>query len=178
MRLTKISTRTGDGGVTGLADGTRVGKDNLRICAMGEVDELNSMIGLILTESLPAEFGGMLEAIQHDLFEFGAELCQPGQFRIGRDHVARLDEELANANASLPPLAEFILPGGSRAAALCQVTRAVCRRAERSLVSLSRVEAVGEDALKYLNRLSDLLFVYARAINRAQSCPDKLWKPG
>lgn len=177
MRLTKISTSTGDAGETGLADGARVGKDSLRICTLGEVDELNSSIGLILSESLPEDVALGLEAIQHELFELGAELCQPGQFRIGAGHVARLDESLDSANATLPPLAEFILPGGTRAAALCHMARTVCRRAERTLVELSKIEKVGMNALKYLNRLSDLLFVYARMVNRVQGSPDKLWKP-
>ena len=177
MRLTKISTRTGDAGETGIADGSRVGKDSLRICALGDVDELNSSIGLILSEPLPEDVELGLEAIQHDLFELGAELCQPGQIRIGAGHIARLDERLESANATLPPLAEFILPGGTRAAALCHVARTVCRRAERTLVELSKSETVGMAALKYLNRLSDLLFVYARMVNRAQGCPDKCWKP-
>ncbi len=177
MRLTKISTSTGDAGETGLADGSRVGKENRRICAIGDVDELNSSIGLILSESLPEDIVQGLEAIQHELFELGAELCQPGQIRIGAGHIARLDERLESANATLPPLAEFILPGGTRAAALCHVARTVCRRAERTLVELSKIEKVGSDSFKYLNRLSDLLFVYARMVNRAQGCPDKLWKP-
>lgn len=177
MRLTKISTRTGDAGETGIADGSRVGKDSLRICALGDVDELNSSIGLILSEPLPEDVELGLEAIQHDLFELGAELCQPGQFRIGERQVSGLEDSLEKANATLDPLAEFILPGGTRAAALCHMARTVCRRAERTLVELSKSETVGMAALKYLNRLSDLLFVYARMVNRAQGCPDKCWKP-
>lgn len=178
MRLTKISTKTGDKGETGLGDGSRVLKDDLRIAVIGEVDELNSAIGLVLSESLPEEVGIVLEIIQHDLFEFGAELCLPGQSRIGIDHVSRLDGVLEKINAELPRLEEFILPGGTRAAALCHFARTLCRRAERSLVGLSKIEAVGPESLRYINRLSDLLFVMARAVNRAQGCPDKLWQPG
>ncbi|MBY0577477.1 MAG: cob(I)yrinic acid a,c-diamide adenosyltransferase [Burkholderiales bacterium] len=178
MRLTKISTKTGDEGSTGLGDGSRVGKESLRIEVIGNVDELNSAIGLILSEPLPEAVRICLETIQHDLFELGAELCLPGEARIGESHVARLEDRLERMNSTLPHLAEFVLPGGARAAALCHVARTVARSAERSLVGLSRVEAIGPNSLKYLNRLSDLLFVAARAINRSEGCPDVLWKPG
>ena len=178
MRLTKISTRTGDQGKTGLGDGTRVGKDDLRIAVIGDVDELNSSIGLVLAENLPDSLKAPLLAIQHDLFELGAELCLPGQSRIGANHVSRIDENLEKMNAGLSPLREFILPGGSRAAALCHLARTVCRRAERSLVALSRIEQVEPESLKYLNRLSDFLFILARRVNKESGSGDVLWKPG
>ena len=178
MRLTKISTRTGDQGKTGLGDGTRVGKDDLRIAVIGDVDELNSSIGLVLAENLPDSLKAPLLAIQHDLFELGAELCLPGQSRIGENHVSRIDENLEKMNADLSPLREFVLPGGSRAAALCHLARTVCRRAERSLVALSRIEQVEPESLKYLNRLSDFLFILARRVNKESGSGDVLWKPG
>ncbi len=177
MRLSKIVTRTGDEGKTGLGDGTRVGKDDLRIAAIGDVDELNSSIGLVLAENLPGSVKESLLAIQHDLFELGAELCLPGQSRIVADHVSRIDENLEKMNADLSPLREFVLPGGSRAAALCHLARTICRRAERSLVALSRIEKVGPESLKYLNRLSDFLFILARKVNRESGCGDVLWTP-
>ena len=178
MRLTKISTRTGDQGKTGLGDGTRVGKDDLRIAVIGDVDELNSSIGLVLAENLPDSLKAPLLVIQHDLFELGAELCLPGQSRIGANHVSRIDENLEKMNAGLSPLREFILPGGSRAAALCHLARTVCRRAERSLVALSRIVQVEPESLKYLNRLSDFLFILARRVNKESGSGDVLWKPG
>lgn len=178
MRLTKISTRTGDDGTTGLGDGSRVDKDDLRIRVIGDVDELNSHLGLILSEPLPEGIADVMESLQHDLFELGAELCLPGEARIGSRHVSRLDSELERLNAVLPPLREFILPGGGRAASCCHVARAVCRRAERSLRALSKTEPAGSDSMKYLNRLSDLLFVLARTINHAEGLRERLWKPG
>lgn len=178
MRLTKISTKTGDEGGTGLGNGARVGKESLRIEVIGNVDELNCAVGLVLSETLPDAIRICLEGIQHDLFEFGAELCLPGESRIGESHVARLEAQLEKMNATLPCLEEFILPGGARAAALCHMARTVARRAERSQVALSRVESVGPPSLKYLNRLSDLLFVAARAVNSAEGRPDVLWRPG
>ncbi|MHB1100852.1 MAG: cob(I)yrinic acid a,c-diamide adenosyltransferase [Burkholderiales bacterium] len=177
MRLTKISTRTGDEGKTGLGDGSRVDKDSLRIAVIGDVDELNSSIGLVLAENLPDSLKAPLLAIQHDLFELGAELCLPGQSRIGANHVSRIDENIEKMNADLSPLKEFVLPGGSRAAALCHLARTVCRRTERSLVALSRIEQVGPESLKYLNRLSDFLFIIARRVNKESGSGDVLWQP-
>lgn len=166
-RLTQISTRTGDDGSTGLGDGTRTRKDALRVQAMGDVDELNSSLGLLLCEPLPVDLRELLVTIQHQLFNLGGELSIPGFELLKADAVAQLDEALARYNATLPRLAEFILPGGSRSAALAHVSRTVARRAERALVALAATEAVNEAARQYLNRLSDLLFVLARTLNRA-----------
>lgn len=177
-RLSKIYTRTGDDGTTGLGDGTRVPKDHPRVAAFGTVDELNSAIGLLRTEALPAEIEEALADIQHDLFDLGGELCLPGKTLMSAERVTDLERLLDRLNAPLPPLKEFILPGGSRAAALCHLARTVCRRAERELVRLGRDEEVSGAARRYLNRLSDLLFVMARALNRAAGCPDVLWQPG
>ncbi|HXF46778.1 MAG TPA: cob(I)yrinic acid a,c-diamide adenosyltransferase [Burkholderiaceae bacterium] len=176
-RLTAIATRTGDDGTTGLGDGTRTRKDSLRIRALGEVDELNSFIGLLLTEAMPEAVRADLADIQHDLFDLGGELCIPGHSMIKDEQVVRLDARLAHYNADLPRLAEFILPGGSRAAALAHVCRTVCRRAERALVELANVETVNAAPRRYLNRLSDLLFVLARVLNRAAGGSDVLWQP-
>ncbi|RXZ33299.1 cob(I)yrinic acid a,c-diamide adenosyltransferase [Oxalobacteraceae bacterium CAVE-383] len=175
-RLSKITTRTGDDGTTGLGDGSRVDKDSARVHAMGDVDELNSQLGVLLCESLPAALRLQLLAIQHQLFDLGGELCIPGYALIGERQIAALDALLAHYNADLPPLKEFILPGGSRAAALAHVCRTVCRRAERSVVSLGRGEAVNDGPRQYLNRLSDLLFVLARVLNRADGGADVLWR--
>lgn len=177
-RLSIIATRTGDDGTTGLGDGSRTPKHAPRIAVLGDVDELNSQIGLLRTESLPADVADDLLAIQHDLFELGGELCVPGYQKVQTAHVARLDARLAHYNASLPKLAEFILPGGTRAAALAHVARTVCRRAERQLVALAEETPVNVSARQYLNRLSDLLFVLARVINRASGEGDVLWQPG
>ncbi len=177
-RLSIIATRTGDDGTTGLGDGSRTPKHAPRIAVLGDVDELNSQIGLLRTESLPADVADDLLAIQHDLFELGGELCVPGYQKVQAAHVARLDARLAHYNASLPKLAEFILPGGTRAAALAHVARTVCRRAERQLVALAEETPVNVSARQYLNRLSDLLFVLARVINRASGEGDVLWQPG
>ena len=167
-RLSKIYTRTGDDGSTGLGDGTRVAKEDLRVEAYGTVDETNSAVGVILgNPALPADIQRVLTEIQHDLFDLGGELCIPGHVMIGSAHVDRLETELDAFNEGLPPLKEFILPGGSPAAAACHLARAICRRAERRCWSLARVENVSADALKYLNRLSDLLFVVARVLARA-----------
>lgn len=188
MRLSKITTRTGDKGTTGLADGTRVAKDHARIVALGSVDELNSHIGVLLAEPLAADIREVLLQIQNDLFDLGGALALPAQDSFAENKVARLDEQIAHYNAGLPPLREFILPGGSRAGALCHVARTVARRAERDLVALAqgdnaangkpeaRQQAVPQHALPYLNRLSDLLFVLSRCIN--QQGPDKevLWE--
>jgi cob(I)alamin adenosyltransferase len=166
-RLTQISTRTGDDGSTGLGDGTRTRKDALRVQAMGDVDELNSGLGVLLCEPLPDDVRELLVTIQHELFNLGGELSIPGFELLKADAVARLDEALAHYNAVLPRLAEFILPAGTRSAALAHVSRTVARRAERALVALAAAEAVNEAPRHYLNRLSDLLFVLARTLNRA-----------
>ncbi len=175
-RLSKIATRTGDDGTTGLGDGTRTSKDSQRVQAMGEVDELNSMIGLLMTEPLADEVRADLAAIQHDLFDLGGELCIPGYTMLKDTQVARLDQRLEHYNADLPRLAEFILPGGSRAAALAHVCRTICRRAERSIVMLGKSETLNDAPRQYVNRLSDLLFVLARALNRAAGGGDVLWQ--
>ena len=188
MRLTKITTRTGDTGSTGLADGTRLGKDHARIAALGSVDELNSQLGVLLAEILTPDIRAVLLMIQNDLFDLGGALALPTQDVFAEIKIAWLDERIAHYNADLPPLREFILPGGSRAGALCHVARTVARRAERDLVVLSQSdtlanaesgthrEAVPQHALPYLNRLSDLLFVLSRCINRTQAVTETLWQ--
>jgi len=176
-RLSKIVTRTGDAGTTGLGDGSRVAKDSARIAAIGDVDELNSTLGLLAAETLPEAIGELLATLQHDLFDLGGELSIPGYTAITDLHVARLEDEVERLNAVLGPLKEFILPGGSRAAATAHVARTVCRRAERSLVHLATTAPRVTDASRrYLNRLSDLLFVLARTLNVAAGRPDVLWK--
>jgi cob(I)alamin adenosyltransferase len=175
-RLSKIATRTGDRGETGLGDGHRVAKDSARIQALGDIDELNSCLGLLLAEKLPAALRKALLQVQHDLFDLGGEVCIPGHRMIAEAQVQVLDGLLAEHNARLAPLKEFILPGGTRAAALAHLARTVCRRAERSLVALHRAEPAGARALQYLNRLSDLLFVLGRTLNRAGRRGDVLWR--
>jgi cob(I)alamin adenosyltransferase len=175
-RLSKITTRTGDAGETGLADGSRVAKDSPRIAALGEVDELNSVLGVLAAEALPAEVRAALLDIQHDLFDLGGELAIPGQALLADAHVGRLEQLTERFNADLAPLKEFILPGGSRPAALAHLARTVCRRAERALVALARTDAVTRTARVYLNRLSDLLFVLGRTLNRAAGGTDVLWR--
>jgi cob(I)alamin adenosyltransferase len=176
IRVSIVSTRTGDDGTTGLGDKTRVPKDAPRIAALGDVDELNSAIGLWRTEALPAAVGALLGRIQHDLFDLGGELCIPDWTALKDEHVLRLDEALAHYNAELGPLREFILPGGSRTAAHAHMARTIARRAERSVVTLSHQETVNPPVLHYLNRLSDLCFVLARYLNRAAGVPDTLWE--
>ncbi|MBL8351571.1 MAG: cob(I)yrinic acid a,c-diamide adenosyltransferase [Burkholderiaceae bacterium] len=166
-RLTQIATRTGDDGSTGLGDGSRVPKHHLRVMAMGDVDELNSTLGVLLAEPLPEDVRTLLVVVQHELFNLGGELSIPGFTLLKDEAVARLDEALAHYNAALPRLAEFILPAGTRSAALAHVSRSVTRRAERAVVLLAAHEAVNEAPRLYLNRLSDLLFVLARVLNRA-----------
>ncbi|HJV61821.1 MAG TPA: cob(I)yrinic acid a,c-diamide adenosyltransferase [Albitalea sp.] len=166
-RLSQIATRTGDDGTTGLGDGQRVPKSHLRIAAMGDVDELNSQLGVLLAEPLPADVRELLITIQHELFNLGGELSIPGYELLKADAVLRLDEALAHYNAGLPRLAEFILPAGTRSAALAHVGRTIARRAERAVVALAAVETVNAAPRQYLNRLSDLLFVLARVLNRA-----------
>jgi cob(I)alamin adenosyltransferase len=175
-RLSKIVTRTGDKGSTGLADGTRLGKDHARIAVLGSVDELNSQLGVLLAEELPPEIRAVLLQIQNDLFDLGGALALPTQDVFAQNKIVWLDEKIAHYNADLPPLREFILPGGSRAGALCHVARTVARRAERDLVVLSQNDAVPQHALPYLNRLSDLLFVLSRCINRTQAASETFWQ--
>lgn len=175
-RLTKIATRTGDDGTTGLGDGSRTEKNALRVQSMGDVDELNSHLGLLLCDELPAEMRDELVTIQHDLFDLGGELSIPGFVMMTDAQVARLDSMLEKYNATLEPLKDFILPGGSRAAALAHVCRTVCRRAERSIVALNQVETVHARLGQYVNRLSDLLFVLARVLNRYAGGSDVLWE--
>ncbi len=178
LRLTAIATRTGDDGSTGLGDGSRTSKNSLRIAAIGDVDELNSTLGLLLTEPMHTELREALLGVQHDLFDLGGELAIPGYDNLAETQVARLDSLLEQYNAQLPRLAEFILPGGSRAAALAHVTRTVCRRAERALVALGEEQAVRPALRQYLNRLSDLMFVLARVLNRHAGGNDVLWQQG
>jgi len=173
-RLSKIVTRTGDDGSTGLADGSRIAKDSARIHAIGNVDELNSQIGVLLAETLPLEIKRTLLLVQNDLFDLGGSLALPVA-PFGKDKLSRLDAAIAHFNADLPPLKEFILPGGTRAAALCHVARTVARRAERDLVALTHADTVPEHALSYLNRLSDLLFVLCRVLNRAAEQVETMW---
>jgi cob(I)alamin adenosyltransferase len=175
-RLTKIFTRTGDAGTTGLGDGSRVAKDSPRIQALGDVDELNSCLGVLLCETLPDNTRQELLRIQHDLFDLGGELCIPGFKNVSEAQVKRLENLLEQYNADLSPLANFILPGGSRAASLAHLARTICRRAERSAVSLGEVEEVSDLVRQYLNRLSDLLFVLGRALNRFAGGTDVLWQ--
>ena len=177
-RLTKIYTRTGDAGTTGLGDGSRVSKNSLRIEAIGAVDELNSAIGVLLAETLAETVRRCLLDVQHDLFDLGGELSIPGYTSIGDSHVTRLEGVLDRFNANLPALKEFILPGGSRAAALCHVARTVCRRAERRVVALAAAEPLSPPMQRYLNRLSDLLFVLCRVLNRDAGVTDVYWQKG
>jgi cob(I)alamin adenosyltransferase len=174
-RLTRIYTRTGDKGDTGLADGSRVAKDAPRIETLGAIDELNSSIGVLLAEAMPDDLRACLAGVQNDLFDLGGELSVPGHPILADSHVTRLEAALDNFNASLPALKDFILPGGSRAAALAHAARTVCRRAERRVVTLAKTESVPALACPYLNRLSDLLFVASRVLNRGR---DVLWQPG
>ncbi|MBL8523083.1 MAG: cob(I)yrinic acid a,c-diamide adenosyltransferase [Betaproteobacteria bacterium] len=175
-RLTKITTRTGDNGTTGLGDGSRIDKSAPRVQVLGDIDELNSAIGLVVTEPLSDSARDTLMRIQNDLFDLGGEICIPGHIAIGESHVVGLDSKAVALNATLPSLKEFILPGGSRAAALCHVARTIARRAERSLVALHQQEPVSAFAMQYLNRLSDLLFILARTLNRESSVADVLWQ--
>jgi cob(I)alamin adenosyltransferase len=177
-RLTKIVTRTGDNGTTGLGDGTRVGKDDPRIEALGDLDELNSAIGCVLAEELPESIRALLAAVQNDLFDLGGEGCSPGRSALWDAHIERLESRIESLREPLPPLRDFVFPGGSRAGALCHLARAVCRRAERSLVALGARETISELSVKYLNRLSDVLFLAARNINLAQKQPETIWRPG
>ncbi|GAB3058738.1 cob(I)yrinic acid a,c-diamide adenosyltransferase [Stenotrophomonas tumulicola] len=175
-RLTRIYTRTGDDGSTGLGDGSRVGKDDARVAAFGTVDEANSALGVLLAVPLPADVQALLTTLQHQLFDLGGELCIPGHAAISDGDVATLERQLDHFNADLPVLKEFILPAGGEAAARCHLARTIVRRAEREAVALSRVDAVRPQALQYLNRLSDLLFVLARVLARADGQGEVLWQ--
>ena len=175
-RITKVYTRTGDDGTTGLGDGTRVQKDNQRVDAFGTVDEANSAIGVVLAnDSVPDSVRQILTEVQHDLFELGGELCIPGYSAITTEFVARLEANLDALNADLPALKEFILPGGGAAAAACHLARTIVRRAERVTTTLASEETVRPEVLKYLNRLSDLLFVIARVLARTETGEEVLW---
>jgi cob(I)alamin adenosyltransferase len=177
-RLSKIVTRTGDAGTTGLGDGSRTTKDSLRIDAIGEIDELNSSLGVLLCEDIPDAVRSALLDVQNDLFDLGGELCLPGMEVMKEAQVARLEEQAEAFNADLPMLKEFILPGGTRPAALAHLSRTVCRRAERAMVRLHNAEPLSDPARRYINRLSDLLFILGRALNRAGGRGDVLWQKG
>lgn len=178
-RLSRIYTRTGDDGTTGLGDGTRTPKDSARVEAYGSVDELNSAIGCVLAVArLPARVTHCLTEVQHDLFDLGGELCIPGHRAITAEFVQRLEDTLDAFNANLPPLKEFILPAGGPAAAACHLSRAICRRAERRVLTLARSEPLAPEVTQYLNRLSDLLFVLARVLARHERGEEVLWKRG
>ena len=176
-RLSKIYTRTGDDGSTGLGDGSRVAKDSVRVGAYGTVDEANSCIGVVLAQ---ADIGGdvvdCLTRVQHQLFDLGGELCIPGMALIQDGDIDALERDLDGFNEPLPPLKDFILPGGGMSAASCHVARTVVRRAEREVIALSRVEPVREQAIRYLNRLSDLLFVIARVLARRSGAGEVIWE--
>ncbi len=175
-RLSRIYTRTGDGGSTGLGDGQRVPKTCARIAAIGDVDELNCLIGVLLAEGLPAEINTILTDVQHLLFDLGGELSIPSARQLGPEYTVRIEAAIDGFNTDLPPLKEFILPAGGKAASLCHLSRAVCRRAERSLLKLAESDAVNEHSLIFLNRLSDLLFVLARVLSRQDGSAEVLWQ--
>ena len=178
-RLSKIYTRTGDDGTTGLGSGARVPKDDVRVEAFGNVDELNSAVGLILAVAdIPDDVGACLVEIQHDLFDLGGELCMPEPTLIDDAFIQRLENDLDGFNADLPPLKEFILPGGGPAAAACHLARTICRRTERRVWTLAASETVNEAVTRYLNRLSDLLFVIARVLARSEQGQEVLWRRG
>ena len=177
-RLSKIYTRTGDAGTTGLGDGNRVSKNSLRIHSLGEVDELNAVVGLLLCEELPEAVRTLLTDVQHDLFDLGGEICIPGMQMISGHQVDKLETELDALNEDLEPLKDFILPGGTRAAAVAHHARTVCRRAERAVVALALEESVNDGPRQYLNRLSDLLFVLGRHLNQVDGHGDVLWQKG
>ncbi|MBB3227658.1 cob(I)alamin adenosyltransferase [Luteibacter sp. Sphag1AF] len=176
-RLSKIYTRTGDDGSTGLGDGSRTEKDSLRVTAYGTVDELNSALGMVLaSEGVDADVSEVLSQIQHELFDLGGELCIPGMAMMNDADVTRLETVLDGFNADLPPLKDFILPGGGMAASCCHLARTICRRAERDVVALARIEPIRPQARQYLNRLSDLLFVLARVLARRSGHGEVLWQ--
>lgn len=175
-RLSKIYTKTGDDGTTGLGDGTRVAKDSVRVAAYGTVDEANSAIGMVLASNIPQDINALLTTVQHQLFDLGGELCIPGHAAIFDADIEALEQALDRHNAPLPPLKDFILPGGGEAAARCHLARTIVRRAERETVTLARHDAVRPEAIRYLNRLSDLLFVLARVLARTSGHGEVLWK--
>ena len=177
-RLTKIVTRTGDDGTTGLGDGARVGKDSARIAVLGDIDELNSAIGCVIAEGPSERVRALLASVQNDLFDLGGEISIPGRSALWDAHVEQLERVAERLREPLPPLRDFILPGGSRAASACHLARAICRRAERSLVALGRAEAVSELSIRYMNRLSDVLFLTARTLNAEAGHPETIWNPG
>ncbi|MGD8483285.1 MAG: cob(I)yrinic acid a,c-diamide adenosyltransferase [Thioalkalispiraceae bacterium] len=176
-RLSKIYTRTGDKGETGLGDGSRVEKDHIRVEAFGTIDELNSVIGMIVAQDLPTTLDETFNRLQHHLFDLGGEISVPGHRALDENYITYLENRLDEANADLPALKEFILPAGGHATSACHLARAVCRRAERRLVTLSKTETVSAYSIQYLNRLSDLLFVYARVLARHESGQEVLWQP-
>lgn len=176
-RLSKIYTRTGDDGTTGLANGERIDKSDTRVAAFGNADETNSVLGLLLAEpEVPTAIRSSLARIQHELFEIGAELSLPGYRQITARHVSQLEHDLDALNAQLPPLEEFVLPGGTRAAAVCHLARTICRRTERSAWAASKLTELNPELLRYLNRLSDLLFVMARHLARHNGGQETLWQ--
>ncbi len=177
-RLSKIYTRTGDDGTTGLGDGSRTAKDSLRVEAYGTVDELNSAIGVLLATDVSGNIADLLTGVQHRLFDLGGELCIPGHETVTAAQVTELETALDHFNAALPPLQDFILPGGSPAGAACHMARAICRRAERRICTLAGAETVNPHAVHYINRLSDLLFVLARVLNHAGGNHEVLWNSG
>ncbi len=175
-RLSKIFTRGGDKGSTGLGDGSKTSKFSDRIVALGAIDELNSMIGLMLTESLPPKINKILTVVQHHLFNLGGEISMPGHKIILKNDVLELEEIITSYNKDLPPLKEFILPGGSRAAAFCHMARTICRRSEQAIFKLNAKDPINAHSLQFINRLSDLLFVLARVINKHKKVKDVFWK--
>ncbi|OGT30487.1 MAG: ATP:cob(I)alamin adenosyltransferase [Gammaproteobacteria bacterium RBG_16_51_14] len=174
-RLTKIVTRTGDDGTTGLGDGTRIDKSSARIAAIGDIDELNSLLGVLVAAGVADDIAGYLLNIQHRLFDIGGEIAIPGTSKISPEYVERLEDLIDTYNRDLPPLQEFILPGGSMPGAICHSARSVCRRAERSLIKVARTEYINPDTFIYINRLSDLLFVFARILNRKNGDKEVYW---
>jgi cob(I)alamin adenosyltransferase len=176
-RLSKIYTRTGDKGETGLGDGSRVEKDHIRVEAFGTVDELNSIIGMVLAHEIPEDVRTCLNKVQHHLFDLGGELCIPGHTALDKTYITYLENTLDNFNDDLPNLKEFILPAGGKATSICHLARTVCRRAERRVVTLAKNETVSPSSISYLNRLSDLLFVIARVLARNENGSEVLWQP-
>ena len=177
-RLTKIYTRTGDKGETGLGDGSRINKSDSRIKCLGQIDELNASIGIVLSFKLDNKVSIVLTQVQHSLFDIGGEICIPGRIVIEKSYVDKLENTLDGFNEKLQPLKDFILPGGGQAAAFCHQARTICRRAESELIGLAKTTEINPISLSYLNRLSDLLFVTARYINHLENQPDVLWQPG
>ena len=175
-RLSKIYTRTGDQGTTGMADGSRVEKHSLRVQAIGDVDELNSVLGIVISQCAQSKIKNVLVTIQHDLFNLGGQLALPEHSLVSAARVSWLEQTLDELNAELPPLKEFILPGGGVAAAHCHLARAVCRRAERTMVSLAQEFHLSDDLKAYINRLSDLLFVACRVLSRESGEPEVYWQ--